>query len=177
MKLFAEEQGKTVNVDQLKAELMSQEAYSLAHQGLVIPCHDIVIEHDGGALLVERRNQPVYGEPWPIGGRILRGMRIEDSLRLTVKRECGLEVDGLQELGVARTCFQSDPFGHGKGTDTVNFMFYGKGKGTLKLDGLHSNQMIVPLAVYSVIRPTLHPYVREITDKVMNIIDKDSIWG
>lgn len=166
------DQGKKVSLNKLKVGLMSKKEYSLAHQNLVIACHDIVIEYQGGLLLVTRDNLPAKGQLWPIGGRILRGISVIDSLRKKVKEECNLELKEIKELGWARTCFNTDPFGHDRGTDTIAVMFYGKGKGQLKLDGLHKNPRIIRPAEYIKLRATLHPYVQEMMDKAIVYIQK-----
>ena len=140
---------------------MSSGEYTKAHGGLVILCHDAVIEYEGGFLLVEREVAPAKGKLWFVGGRVTRGVSMVDSLRQKVKEECGLELEGIREIGVARTSFLSDPFGHGKGTDTFNVIFYGKGRGELKLDLWHKNPCIVTRGNYASLREGLHPYVRD----------------
>ena len=48
-------------------------------------------------------------------------------------------------LGTGRTLFETDPFGHGKGTDTPSFVYYARGKGNLYIDNLHNNSRIIKL--------------------------------
>lgn|SRR3989339_690773 len=165
------ENGKKVSWKKLNTGLMSKKDYSLAHQYLVIACHDIIIEYHGGILLVVRDNLPAKDQLWPIGGRILRGMSIIDSLKKKVKEECNLEVTDIKELGWGRTGFNTDPFNHGKGTDTISIMYYGKGTGQLRLNKLHKNPTIIKKSEYTPkLRATLHPYVREMIDKALSYI-------
>ncbi len=164
MEEYAFEDGP-VNLKNLQAEKLPEKDYKKAHQHLPIPCHDILVEYNNGFLLVIRDNYPCKGSLFPIGGRIERGLTIEDSIKKKVKEECGLEAIEIQFLTCARTFFKTDPFNHGKGTDTVNLIYTCKGKGTLKLDKLHTNPIIVTKDVYSQeFKKKLHPYVRDMLD-------------
>ncbi|MFH1359128.1 MAG: NUDIX domain-containing protein [archaeon] len=169
MKEYFFEDREVVDIDDLKSEKMPKEDYIKAHKSLVIFCHDIFIEYNDGILLVIRKEFPAKGILWPIGGRVLRGYSVEDSLRLKVKEECGLEIEDIKGLGCARTFFKTDPFGHGKGTDSINFVYFAKGKGELRLDELHEKPMIVSKEKYKEIRDDLHPYIRDFMDKVIEM--------
>ena len=163
MKEYRLENGE-VDIKQLKAETMDKKSYSAAHEGLVIPCHDIFVEYNHGILLIERLNFPAKGILWPLGGRILRGLSTEDSSKDKVLVEAGLLLEDLIELGHARTYFKTDPFGHGKGTDTINIIFFGRGKGQLALDRMHEKPRIIYPENYDNIKSELHPYVRDFMD-------------
>ncbi|MEK6818308.1 MAG: NUDIX hydrolase [Nanoarchaeota archaeon] len=136
---------------------------------LVILCHDVFVQYQGGILLVNRLKFPAKGILWPLGGRIKRGMSMEDSLREKVLEESGLELEGLIELGQARAYFRTDPFGHGKGTDTINFVYFGVGKGELKLDKFHEEPMIITPKEYNKYRGELHPYVMDFMDEAIKL--------
>ncbi len=167
------ESQKKIDVKKLEAEDMPTSDYAKAHRGLVIVTHDVVIEYNGGALLVLRNNVPGKNELMPVGGRIKRGIPIEESLRRKVKEECNLEIDTIIPLGMARTRFATDPFGHGHGTDSLNLMFYAKGSGIVKLDALHSKVVMVKPEDYTTdFKKKLHPYTIEIMDKAMPLIRK-----
>lgn len=173
MKEYAIEDGKKVNLRKLTAPPLSRKIYARAHRSLPIACHDVFIEYQGGILLIVRDNFPAKNIYWMIGGRINRGMPILESLQKKVKEECGLEIDNIVELGTARTLFKTDPFRHGKGTDTVNWAYFAQGKGNLKLDTLHEKPMIVKPADYTAgFRKSLHPYVRDFMDKAIKLVSK-----
>ena len=161
MKDYFSEGGRTVNRRYLEAERMDLEPYKEAHEGLVIPCHDVFIQTQGGILLVRRENVPAEGILWPIGGRLSRGVETQESLRILVRSECGLKLENLELLGVGRTQFRTDPFGHGRGTDTLNLIYYAEGKGEIRLDDLHSTPTIVRPQDYYSLRKELHPYVQD----------------
>ncbi len=173
MKEYNIESGERVDINTMRFPPLDRESYKEAHMGLVIVCHDIIIEYMGGALLVIRDNYPVKGILWPIGGRIERGIPIEDSICKKVREECNLNLEDLTELGVVRTFFKTDPFGHGRGTDSVSFMYFGKGGGKLKLDNLHKNpEIILPEQYTSEFKAGLHPYVQDFMDLVIPLIKK-----
>ena len=174
MKEYGVENGKKIDLARLSTPLMSKEEYANAHQHLIIACHDVAIIYQGGILLVTRDNLPAKDIFWVIGGRILRGMSTIDSLRQKVKAECGLELANIKELMFGRTYFLTDPFGHGKGTDTFNIVYVAQGRGKLKLDLLHKRPMIVTPKIYTTkFRQKLHPYVQDIVDRAMPLIGKN----
>ncbi len=154
-----------VDPDPLQADLLPLDTYREAHAGMVIACHDIFIEYMGGMLLVRRTNFPAVDILWPIGGRVARGMGAEDSIRLKVRQECNLDLSDVEVIGHARTYFSTDPFGHGKGTDSLNIVLRAKGFGELKLDDLHERPSIIKPEEYTDdFRAQLHPYVRDYMD-------------
>lgn len=161
-----------VDIKQLEAGLMDKSSYRSAHQGLVIVCHDVFIEFQGGILLVKRLNLPAKDMLWPLGGRVTRGVLIEDSLRKKIRDESNLDLEDLKELGHARTFFKTDPFGHGKGTDTINLVFFARGKGSLNLDKLHEKPTIILPGKYQSIRNSLHPFVRDFMDLAIPLVRK-----
>lgn len=173
MREYAVEGGKKVQIRRLAAPPLPKEVYAKAHQSLPIACHDVLIEYHGGILLIVRDNHPAKSELWMVGGRISRGMPIFESLKKKVKEECGLEINNIVELGTGRTLFNSDPFGHGQGTDTVNWVYFARGSGKIKLDKLHKKPTIVkPKDYTSAFRQSLHPYVHDFMDKGMKKVGK-----
>ncbi len=174
MKEYTIENGSVVELPPIQASSLNREDYSQAHEYLPIPCHDVVIEHNGKLLLVVRDNFPAKDEYWVIGGRIQRGIPILESLRKKVKAECGLTIHQIDELFSARTFFRTDPFGHGKGTDTVQWAFFARGKGTLKLDHLHKKPTFIGIKEYTpAFRQKLHPYIRDLMDEGMKRLQKE----
>lgn len=163
MKEYAVEDGP-VDASKLEAGFMERESYTLAHQGLIIPCHDVFVQYDGGILLVRRKEHPAQGLLWPLGGRIQRGVATEESLRRKVSDESGLALEDLTVLGWGRTFWKTDPFGHGKGTDTINIVYFGRGKGELALNSAHENPTVVFPVHYGSLRDGLHPYVQDFMD-------------
>ncbi len=173
MKEYLFENGKNIDLSLLNSERIPLDQYKIIHEKSVLVCHDIVVKYKEGLLLVVRDNVPAKGELWPLGGRVERGLPIEESLRKKVKEESNLELDKIEFLGVARTFFETEPFDHNKGTDTINLMFFGIGKGELKLDKFHKNPVILKPEEYNEeFKKKIHPYVKEILDKSVSFLDK-----
>lgn len=171
MKEYFFENGHKIKAEKLRVPHIPPDRYRNIHKEIIRPCHDVFIRYNGGILLVVRKNHPVKDVLWPIGGGVERGMKIEDSLKKKVKEECNLKLRNITEIGSARTLFETDPFGHGKGTDTINFLYLATGSGKLKLNDLHEKPIIVSRKDYTKsFRKTLHPYVRDFMDLVMLLV-------
>ncbi|MFH1802112.1 MAG: NUDIX domain-containing protein [archaeon] len=164
------EEEKGTDLSKLESGNLPLEDYVAAHKNMIVPCHDIFIQYNGGILLVRRDNQPMRDTIWPIGGRIQRGVKTEDSLRLKVKQETRLDITDITFLGSARIFMHTEPFGHGKGTDNTAFVFFAVGNGNLKLDNLHKDPMIVMPSEYPRLRPELHPYVKKFMDGAIKLV-------
>ena len=170
MKEYAFENG-AIDLFQLLANPLPNDAYFESHKGLVLACHDIFINYQGGILLVKRANSPAKDLLWPIGGRIQRGLTTEESLKKKVKEECNLELENIIDLGHARVFLRTDPFGHGKGTDAIAIIYFGEGKGKLKLNKDHYEPTIVlPKQYTNKFRENLHPYVRDFMDLAIPLV-------
>lgn len=171
MKSYAFEAGQPVHLPPLAAERMPAGPYEQAHRGLVLACHDIMVGYEGGLLLIVRDNAPARGERWCIGGRMERGLTPEASAVRKVKEECGLTLRDVRAVSCARTWFQTDPFGHGAGTDSFNLLLFGRGEGHLQLDALHSRPLILRPADYTEsFQAELHPYIRDFIDQVLPLL-------
>lgn len=133
---------------------------------MVLSCHDIFVKYKGGILLVKRNNSPAKNILWPIGGRIKRGVETEKSLIQKVKQESNLDLKNIKYLGVARTFFETEPFGHRRGTDSINLVYFGEGIGKLKLDDLHEEPTIFSKDKYKKFKQNLHPYIRDFMDLI-----------
>jgi len=166
--------GEPVDLSKLVGRRLSDETYQAAHASLVIPCHDvyIAVEHQGeaGLLLVTRKEEPMKGALWPIGGRILRGMSTEDSLRKKSIQECGLGLEDITYLGVSRVFFQEDALGHGRGNDAFGFNYFARGVGELNLNDLHERPTVITPVRYADFRDGRHPYMLEFMDQAIDIL-------
>ncbi|MEM1135517.1 MAG: NUDIX domain-containing protein [Bacteroidota bacterium] len=168
MKEYLFEDGQPVDIKKLEADLLPHTVYEKSHAGLVQFCHDILVEYNGGILLVKRTKKPATDILWSLGGRVRRGMSTQDSAILKVKEESNLEVVEITFIDFARTFFQTDPFEHGRGTDTVNALYFAKASGKLQLDNLHTTPIFIAKNDYTeAFRSKLHPYMRDFMDKVI----------
>ena len=82
---------------------------------------DVIIEIDGGIVLIRRRNPPLG---WAIpGGFVDLGERAEDAARREMREETSLEVELLELLGVYSDPAR-DPRGH-----TLSAVYVGRARG------------------------------------------------
>lgn len=171
---YAFGEGKQVDLGAGRVGFIDTADYSKAHQILPIITHDVMINYNGGILLLVRDNSPAKNLLWPVGGRLQRFVPMEKSLRECAKRECNLKVGDLEVLGLARQFFRTDPFRHGKGTDTPSILFYGRGTGEIKLDRSHNGiKIITPEEYTESFKASLHPYVRDFLDIAMEKLIRD----
>lgn len=160
-KEYAFEDNKHVITKKLEVGQIPREDYVSAHQNLVILCADVMIWYKNGFLLVKRDNVPAKNELFCIGGRLQRGITSEEGMKKKVKAECGLDLNKIALIGSSRQFWDTEPFGHGKGTDTLSLMYYAEGIGDIKLDELHSKPIIVDKKKFEEIKNSLHPYVKD----------------
>ena len=112
-------------------------------------------------LLGKRKNKPARGEWFFIGGRILKGEKLEDSLRRHIELETGIKSAKIKKLlGACETIFKTSA--QGPSSHTVNFVYLSeipRGK-ILPADDEHSE-----IRWFSRIDRKWHPYVREMLRK------------
>jgi ADP-ribose pyrophosphatase YjhB (NUDIX family) len=85
------------------------------------PTVDVIIEVDGGVVLIRRRHPP---EGWAIpGGFIDTGERAEEAARREMREETSLDVELIELLGV-----YSDPQRDARG-HTISSVYVGRARG------------------------------------------------
>lgn len=164
------EEGAEVDLSRLLASPLDEVNYSVAHAGLVIVTHDAVITYNGGVVLLERTGAPLNGFIWLPGGRLARGIPAGLSLYHRVKSECGIEIANIEFAGIERAFMRTDPFGHGKGTDTIGLVYFADGDGEVAVDQRHKNLRVVTPPDYKALRGELHPFMQKYTDEAIRRI-------
>lgn len=145
----------------MKSEI-PQSLYSQIHEVMPILCVDVVVTNGSDILLVCRDCEPEKGTWWFPGGRLHKGERLKTGARRIVKQETNLNVSAPLFLGIAETQFTTDPFGHKKGTHTVNAVYLARPSETaifsVILDDNHIAHRWVEISdVYS---GDFHPYIK-----------------
>jgi ADP-ribose pyrophosphatase YjhB (NUDIX family) len=91
--------------------IIPEQQYKEILRVLPILCVDIIIVGPGGKyLLVKRRNEPLMGEWWTVGGRLLHGEKAEDAAQRKLREEVGLQSDNLEFVGFYEDCFDRNSF-------------------------------------------------------------------
>ena len=74
-----------------------------------IPCVDLVVLNPGGdVLLLRRRNTPARNLWWFPGGRIFYGETRRAAVARKLSEECGLEPQGIEEMGTHELQLERD---------------------------------------------------------------------
>ncbi len=168
---YAVENSKNFSLDSLKTGFISNENFKIIHKEVALVTADILINYNcKGLLLVKRNNYPAHGEYFPVGGRILKGVPIEEFIVKKTKEECNLSIKDLKFLGVSRMFFHTDPFNHGAGTDTISLMFFANGYGEIKLDNLHNGYILVNKDNFQEISQNIHPYTKALLEECLKLI-------
>jgi colanic acid biosynthesis protein WcaH len=78
---------------------------------IAVFCVDIVVRSpDGRYLLVKRGNEPLKGDWWVIGGRVLHGEKALNAARRKLKEEAGVTAADLRFLGYYEDVFDCNSF-------------------------------------------------------------------
>lgn len=146
---------------QLEIEEMkqvSEELYLKFLAQMPLACVDVVIVHDGCALLVQRASSPAKGQWWLPGGRVLKGETLKQAAWRKAKEEVSLDCWVGPVLHTAETLFPDGP--NGIPVHSVNTCFLLIPKRT---SGVYLNDTVTDFWWFNPLRceQVLHPYVRE----------------
>lgn len=104
--------------------LIPRDQYIDILKNLPILCADIVLKNDAGEyLLIKRNNEPLRGQWWVIGGRVLKGETMEAAAIRKVKQETNLEIKNLIPIGYFELIKGTNPFGLTFDYHTVSVVF------------------------------------------------------
>ncbi len=100
-----------------------------------IPCVDIVIKNEKGEfLLLRRKNKPVQGKWWFVGGRVKKGETLGKAVVRKVKEEIGLKISPGKMIGADATFFKQGFFGGSVHNISTVFLVKIKTKDKIRLD-------------------------------------------
>lgn len=103
------------------------EEYKQILDVLPILCVDVIITNSRGEyLLVKRKGEPLKGQWWVIGGRVLKGEMLEQAVIRKVKTEVGLTLRNLRPVGYYEEVFGDAPFQVQSGFHGVSVVFRGE---------------------------------------------------
>ena len=92
--------------------MIPSEQYSQIIEVLPILCVDVIVMNTRGEyLLIRRANQPMKGQWWVIGGRLLKGETLEQAVISKVLEETSLQVEAVHPIGYYEAVSQENPFG------------------------------------------------------------------
>lgn len=111
-----------------------------------ILCVDLVLRNRRGQFLLARRaNEPLRGELWVIGGRVLQSERADDAARRKLRQELGIEDLSLTLVGVYEDFFERNAFDADTPYHTVSLVYAGvlDDDAAIRLDAQHTTWAFV----------------------------------
>ena len=119
---------------------ISPDLYGILIDRVPIVCVDVIVRNKKGEyLLVQRNNEPLKGEWWVVGGRLLRGETLADGARRKCLEEAGIKVDELNLEGAYEEVFTKCPWNE-SGIHTVSFVYSASIRsGHIRLDNQSSD--------------------------------------
>ena len=91
--------------------MIPEQLYREILRVMPILCVDIIIVGpDGKYLLVKRRNEPLMGEWWTVGGRLLHGEKALDAAQRKLREEVGLKNDAMEFVRFYEDKFDRNSF-------------------------------------------------------------------
>lgn len=151
------------------------ETYSEFHKLMPIICVDVIVGIEDKLLLIQRKCEPMKDSWWFPGGRLLRGEDLTQAVSRVVKAETGLTTARYPTyLGFGETKFNEDPFQHGKGTHTVNFV-YATNASALSVMQIVLDSNHIAHSTFSfeeIYTSNMHPYVKRFTALAEGILRK-----
>ena len=103
--------------------IIEEELYRTILRSVPIACVDVVIRNPSGRyLLVRRKNEPLAGEWWVVGGRVHHGETLLDAVSRKMREEVGVVAAGPVFMGVYEDRFDRNAFDVGE-YHTVSMVF------------------------------------------------------
>ena len=126
--------------DGVEASFIEPRLYRKISSRIPILCVDLIITDElGKYLLVKRKNHPLRGQYWVVGGRILLGESPEEAAYRKAVEEVGLEIVSPRLVGVMSDVFDRNRFDRCE-CHTVSVVYTGCLEyGRVKLDAQSSD--------------------------------------
>ncbi len=118
--------------------MIPAEHYKQILEVMPLLCVDVIIKNSRGEyLLVRRANEPLQGQWWVIGGRVLKNETLEQAVIRKVKQEVGLTIRELTPVGYYEDRFEKNSIPLDSPLHTVSVVFSTSidGQQPIKLDG------------------------------------------
>lgn len=104
--------------------MIPEQDYKNIVEQMPIVCIDAVIMNQKGQyLLIRRKNEPLLGEYWVPGGRLLKNESLHDAVLRKVSQELGIGSRIIMPLGVYEDFFDKSPLNPVTGLHTISIVF------------------------------------------------------
>jgi len=89
-----------------------------------VVCIDaIIMNNKGQYLLIKRKNEPLKGNYWVPGGRLLKNETLNDAVLRKVKEELGIDSHVVMPIGVYEDFFDKSPLNPENGLHTISIVY------------------------------------------------------
>ncbi|HOR47209.1 MAG TPA: NUDIX domain-containing protein [Caldisericia bacterium] len=104
--------------------MIPSDKYESIMRVLPILCVDIIVKTESGKyILIKRKNRPLSGRWWVIGGRVLKDEPLEQAAKRKVKEETDLDIKEIRPIGYYEDTFVANPFGTRFRQHSVSLVF------------------------------------------------------
>lgn len=104
--------------------MIPAERYKMILEEMPIVCIDsVIVNASGEYLLVKRNNQPLKGEYWLPGGRLMKNETLREAVKRKMNQELGIDVEIEKLLGFFETVFKKTTVDVVGGFHAVSFVF------------------------------------------------------
>ena len=101
-----------------------EEEYARIMNVLPILCVDVAVQDAKGQyLLIRRANEPLKGQWWVIGGRVMKGETLEQAAVRKVREEAGMNVCSVKPIGYYEDVSEMNPLGLSSPQHSVSVVF------------------------------------------------------
>ena len=120
---------------------LSDSDYKKIMESMPVVCIDCLVRNDEGKfLLVKRKNEPLKGEYWVPGGRLLKHERLETAVHRKMREELGIDVKIIKNLGFFEEFFDKTAQNVTGGFHAISFLYLVEPlENDIKLDGQSSD--------------------------------------
>ena len=103
---------------------INPQPYRIIQESVPIFCVDILVMNGKGEyLLVKRKNEPMKGRWWSVGGRVYKGESVTEAVVRKAKEEIGIKVRILHHLGFYEELYDRSQLNIKGGVHTVTEVF------------------------------------------------------
>ena len=139
--------------------MIPTELFQQIIENMPVFCIDIVLVHDNKVLLTYRTDEPAKNQWWIQGGRVYKNERINEAIQRLAKRETGMEVEVIKQIGTYEVFFDKGSLELKTGIHDVAVCFLVKPKEELNvnLDNTHKQYKWIER-----VEDSLHSYVKKV---------------
>jgi len=104
--------------------MLSEAEYKRVMETMPVVCIDCLVQSEQGEfLLIKRKNEPLKGEFWVPGGRLLRNERLEEAVHRKMSEELGVGVEIIESLGFYEEFFDKTAQNAEGGFHAISFLY------------------------------------------------------